>query len=138
MKIIVDTCIWSLALRRSNSAMHPTTHELKKLIEDSRVQMVGVIRQELLSGIVSSQQFLTLKTYLASFSDLLVTSEDYELAAEYFNQCRAKGIQGSAIDFLICAIALRNDLPIFTLDKDFESYALVLPLTLHAKNANSG
>lgn len=111
--------------------MHPPTQELQKLIEDSRVQMLWGIRQEFLSGIVSSAQFLILKTYLASFSDLPATSEDCELAAEYFNKCRAKGIQGSAIDFLICAMALRNDLPIFTLDKDFESYALVLPLTLH-------
>lgn len=131
MKIIVDTCIWSLALRRNDPNSHSTTIELRKLIEDSRVQMLGPIRQELLSGIPLHSQFLILKKYLAAFPDLPIATEDYELSAEYFNKCRAKGIQGSAIDFFICAVATRNDLPIFTNDKDFNTYARVIPVTFY-------
>jgi len=130
MKIIVDTCIWSLALHRKTIASQ-TTIELQKLIEDSRVQMIGPVRQELLSGVSSPIQFKKLKTYLSAFSDCSMTTKDHELAAEYFNACRAKGIQGSAIDFLICAIASQNKFSIFTTDKDFNLYARVLPITLH-------
>jgi len=43
-----------------------------------------------------------------------IKKEDYELAAELFNKCRAKGIQGSNTDFLICSIALKNDFYIYT------------------------
>lgn len=131
MKIIVDTCIWSLALRRHTVSSHSTTNELQKLIEDSRVQMIGPIRQELLSGIQSVSQFTKLKTYLSAFPDYTITTTDHELAAEYFNACRAKGIQGSGIDFLICAMAYRNKFPIFTTDNDFKLYARVIPVSFY-------
>jgi predicted nucleic acid-binding protein len=36
--------------------------------------------------------------------------------------CRAKGVQGSNSDFLICAVAINHQLPVFTLDRDFEMY----------------
>lgn len=51
MMILVDTSIWSLALRRRQSDMSPYARELVKLIGDTRVQMIGSIRQEILSGI---------------------------------------------------------------------------------------
>jgi len=54
-----------------------------------------------------------------------------ELAAEYFTALRAKGIQGSNTDFLICAAAARRDLPVLTTDKDFALYRTVVPLKLH-------
>jgi hypothetical protein len=39
---------------------------------------------------------------------------DYELAAEYYNTCMGNGIQGSQIDFLICALSVRNKFEIYT------------------------
>lgn len=131
MKVIADTCIWSLALRRQTQKPHPTTLELQKLIEDSRVQMIGPIRQELLSGISSASQFSKLKEYLLAFDDLNIQTEDYILAAEFFNQCRSKGVQGSFIDFIICALSKRHQLSIFTDDNDFKSYVKHLPIKLH-------
>jgi predicted nucleic acid-binding protein len=47
------------------------------------------------------------------------------------NQCRARGISGSAVDFLICAAAHRLKWAIFTTDLDFQRYASVLPLGLY-------
>jgi len=69
--------------------------------------------------------------YLDSFADLPILSEDYVEAARYFNLCRSKGIQGSNSDFLICAVSVRNDLPIYTTDKDFELFAKHIPLHLY-------
>ena len=52
MKIIVDTCVWSAALQKSNpNETDPLIVELKELIKEGRVQMIGPIRQELLSGV---------------------------------------------------------------------------------------
>jgi len=59
-----------------------------------------------------------------------VTFADYEEAATFFNRCRAKGIQGSNTDFLICAVAVRNEFPIFTTDADFIHFATVIPIKL--------
>jgi predicted nucleic acid-binding protein len=47
------------------------------------------------------------------------------------NICRAGGIAGSAIDFLICAIAQLRHWEVFTADGDFIRYRKVLPLRLY-------
>lgn len=131
MKVIVDTSIWSLALRRNpKSALEPV-HELRRLIHGHRVQMIGPIRQEILSGIRSESQFKKLRKHLESFPDLPLLTEDYVAAAQFFNLCRSKGIQGSNTDFLICAAALRNRFSIFTTDKDFELFSKYLEIVLH-------
>jgi predicted nucleic acid-binding protein len=131
MKILVDTCVWSLALRRNEAAERALVEELTELVTEVRVQLIGPIRQELLSGIKSKKQFNTLKKYLAAFPDLPLDSADFELAAEFFNVARGKGIQGSNTDYFICAVAHRHQLPIFTTDQDFERYASVLPIRLY-------
>jgi predicted nucleic acid-binding protein len=93
--------------------------------------MLGVIRQEILSGIRSESQFNNLKRHLESFPDLPILTEDYVEAARYFNLCRSKGIQGSNTDFLVCSVSVRNEMPIYTTDKDFELYSKLIPIRLH-------
>ena len=131
MKVIVDTSVWSLALRRSDSGNNRYASELKKLIKESRAQLVGPVRQELLNGIRHKKQFNSLKEHLRAFKDLELKTEDYELASEYFNKARRKGIQGSNTDFLICAISTRKKMPILTTDKDFENFQSVLSVELY-------
>lgn len=131
MKVLADTSVWSLALRRNKSKNLDITTELKHLIDDARVQMIGSIRQELLSGIKSLSQFNKLKQYLSAFPDLPLNEEAYELAAHFFNECRQEGIQGSNIDFLICSVSKLFDIPIFTTDKNFLQYKKLLPIKLH-------
>lgn len=126
--VLVDTSVWSLVLRRGQE--NDEAAVLSDLIDQSRVQMIGLIRQELLSGIKSQQQFKVLKEHLRSFPDLAIETETYELAAQFYNQCRGNGVQGSHIDFLICAVAASNDLEIYTLDQDFQAYAQHLPVHL--------
>lgn len=131
MMILVDTSVWSLALRRNLPESGPELLEFVELIKESRVQVIGPIRQEILSGIKDKAHFSKLREHLRSFPDLLLTSADYEQAAEYFNLCRGKGVQGSNTDFLICAVAVRHNLPIFTTDKDFSLFQAYLPIALH-------
>ena len=69
MKIIVDTCIWSLALRRGNNDAEPAVIALKELIHDARVQMMGPIRQEILSGIRTKSQFDRISGIMRAFPD---------------------------------------------------------------------
>jgi predicted nucleic acid-binding protein len=53
------------------------------------------------------------------------------MAAMASNRCRAKGIAMSAVDALLCAVALRKNLLIFTTDSDFKNYSRILALKLH-------
>ncbi|MCG8549443.1 MAG: hypothetical protein MI799_03460, partial [Desulfobacterales bacterium] len=85
MKIIIDTCVWSLALRRQkNITTSIEAKELEELIKEVRVQLIGPIRQEVLSGIKIKSQFEQLKKVLGFFPDLSLDSKDFELAAEYY------------------------------------------------------
>jgi hypothetical protein len=131
MNVVVDTFVWSLALRR-NTQNDATSivNILRDLIADGRIVLLGVIRQEVLSGIRYSEQFIRLRDYLRAFPDLELTTEDYELAAEFFNTCRSNGVQGSNTDFLLCAVAHRRGYSIFTTDKDFENFRLHIPVIL--------
>ena len=132
MNVLVDTSIWSLALRREVPMLHAATEALSELIRELRVKIIGPIRQELLSGIRSEKQFEELRLHLSAFPDLPIETPDYEKAAEFFNICRENGIQGSNTDFLICSVAHRRDLEIFTSDKDFIAFRKHLPIKLYS------
>ncbi len=132
MKVLVDTSFWSLALRRSSLLKTRLSFmNWMNLINEVRVAIIGPIRQELLSGISSQAQFETLKGKLQAFEDLPLKQQDYEQAAVFYNICRKSGIQGSHVDFLICAVAAGREIPIFTSDKDFFLYAKHLDVTIY-------
>jgi len=131
VKVLVDTSVWSLALRRRKKRDNDIASRLAMLVEDGLVAIIGPIRQELLSGIRERAQFERLREHLRAFPDTPLTVDDYEQAAAFSNDCRVRGIQGSNTDFLICATAVRNDFPIFTMDDDFSRFAEVLPIALH-------
>jgi len=138
MNVLPDTPIWSLAFRRRKRS--PTDQilvdELTELILEPPAVMIGPVRQEILSEITHASQFDKVKKRLEAFDDLTINTDDYERAAQLSNMCRGKGIQGSHIDFLICAVAERHDTSIFTTDDDFNQYAEHIPVTLH--NARMG
>ncbi len=131
MKVVVDTSVWSLALRRNppDEAVL-VVNQLRDLIADGRVVLVGAVRQEVLSGIRHLEQFTRLRDYLRAFPDIELTFEDYELAAEFYNICRTKGIQDANTDFLLCAVAYRRSYTILTTDKDFDSFLGNIPISL--------
>jgi len=131
MRVLVDTSVWSLALRRGGDAESEPVRQLRDLIADQRVQMIGPIRQEILSGVRDAEQFKELERRLSAFPDLPLTEEDHVTAARFFNLCRRKGVQGSNTDFLVCALAVRHRLEIFTTDKGFTQFARHLPIVLH-------
>jgi predicted nucleic acid-binding protein len=85
----------------------------------------------LLSGIKTDTQFEALRKTLRAFPDEPVETADHEAAAKFSNACRAEGIAISLTDILICAIAVRRGMSVFTTDPDFVRYARVVPLKLH-------
>jgi hypothetical protein len=134
MKILVDTSIWSLALRKKTLTIdeEKIVEEFKELIYELRVIIIGPILQELLSGISDLKKFENLRKQLSSFEDIELSRKDYEKAAEISNICRKKGIQGSHTDFLISSFAVNNKVKIFTTDKDFNHYQKIIKeISLH-------
>jgi predicted nucleic acid-binding protein len=129
LKVLVDTCVWSQALRHKT----PDIEVIKKLtglVQDNRAVLIGPIRQELLSGLPHPEQFARLKEVLDAFEDIPLEGPVFIKAAEFCNICRAHGIQGSTIDFLICAVAYTHELAIYSTDKDFIFFSKYLPIKL--------
>ena len=136
MNVLIDTSVWSLALRRKNESLNTNERflvaELSELIREGRARMIGLVRQELLSGIKATEQYEKLRLHLRSFPDEVVDTSDYEEAEKAGNRCRAKGVVVSIVDILLCAVANKRLWTIFTTDPDFSNYAKVLPLRIHA------
>ena len=135
MTVLVDTTIWSLALRRRPHKLSPEEKSLVEnwagLVTSGRAALTDPIRQEVLSGIRSEEVFEALHEKLSFFHCLHTFPGDYVQAARFFNLCRSHGVTSSHVDMLICAAAYRYDASIFTTDPDFPGYAKHLPIRLH-------
>ena len=133
--VLVDTPIWSLALRRTaadlNTREQLLTDALGELIRNGRAKIIGPVRQELLSGIRLNGAYRNLCDQLRAFDDPDLQIADYEEAARVHNQCRSRGVAGSPIDFLICAAAFRRGWQVFTIDQDFHHYAKAVSVKLY-------
>ncbi len=134
MRVLVDTTIWSIALRRRPAGRNDEEDRLdrawEELVREGRIVLLGLIRQEILSGIADRRQFERLRDDLAAFLDEIILTSDHVRAAEHFNRCRSAGVAGSPVDFLICAMSERLAVPIFTTDLDFAHFARHLPIRL--------
>jgi predicted nucleic acid-binding protein len=128
--ITVDTSALSMFFRRSKNQSAVVTKTVADLINQEKLVLFGIVRQELLSGIKHQAQFEKLEQLTQSLPLIIASHEDHVLAARYYNLCRAKGIQGSVTDFLICAMATRLNVLILTTDPDFVHYEKIIPIKL--------
>ena len=79
MRVLVDTSIWSLSLRRRSKGLAPKE---------------SILRDE--TGIRNDAQYGRLRDILRWFSDEPLAASDYELAAKLSNQCRAAAAMESS------------------------------------------
>lgn len=99
---------------------------LEELIREGRAQIIGPIRQELLTGIRDPERYRKLRDKLRDFQEPALDISSNEQAAHLSNLCRAQGISGSPVDFLVCAIAQQHRWQVFTTDRDFKNYAKII------------
>jgi len=122
MKVLVDTCIWSLALRRGSRAVLSLEERgllasLTRTVQSDDAVIIGPIRQEILSGISQSARFEKIRDALAAFPDERLISGDFEEAARLSNLCRSRGVASGGVDILLCAVSQRRNWIILTSDK---------------------
>lgn len=128
--VLVDTSVWSLALRRKRPAAGEVVETLARLVHEDRARMIGAVRQELLTGVSDPDVFERLARALNAYPDLPMDASDYVRAASFCNLCRCRGVQGSNTDYLLCAAAARHEIPIYTTDRDFQNFSAHLPIRL--------
>ena len=132
--VLVDTPIWSLALRRRavdlSTDDRRVTRVLYQLIQRGQVQLLGSTRQEVLSAIREDSVFQRIRDHLGDFPNVGLDERDYEEAARISNRCRRAGVAGSSIDMLMCSVSLRHGWEIFTTDHDFVHYQRIVRIRL--------
>jgi len=122
MKVLVDTCVWSLFLRRrKKGALNPEEQRLARLLSDAnldgRIAIIGPVRQEVLSGIRDKVQFRKTEQILEPFPDEDLTTTDYIEAARCYNLCRDRGVECGPVDILICTVAASRRFGVLTNDQ---------------------
>jgi hypothetical protein len=131
VKVIVDTSVWSLALRRDDPVRGREVELLQELIGGRDVVcLTGTILQETLQGFRSDERFKRLVRSLAPFPLVRLARADYVFAAEIRTICRSAGLQVGTMDAQIAAAAIRHHCSLLTTDRDFHRIAAHFPLDL--------
>jgi predicted nucleic acid-binding protein len=131
MTLLVDTSVWSLALRRDTQTTEPQVHHLKKALLGSEVIVTtGLVLQELLQGFLGPKAQTQIIERLAALPLLQPDRNDHISAAALRNTCRRAGIQLGTVDALIAQLCIRYDVMLLTTDKDFTHAAKHCPLRI--------
>jgi len=121
--VLVDTSVWSLALRRDVPVARPEVERLGQCLEEGRVVTTGLILQELLQGFQGPRAGDRIVGDFALLPLIMPEVQDHIAAAGLRNRCRRRGVQVGTIDALIAQLCIRHDLSLLTTDQDFAEMA---------------
>jgi len=131
MTVLVDTSVWSLALRKDGPADHPAVKKLQSFLLDTQnIVLIGIILQEILQGFKHEGTFTKVTTYLDAFPLLSLNRSDFVAAAKLRRQAASQGLILSTPDCQIAAAAIQHHCTLLTTDKDFSNLAQLVPLQL--------
>lgn len=129
MTLLVDTSVWSLALRRDVSVVTREVQALQRALDgDELIVTTGLVLQELLQGFAGPRARKDIIDRFAALPVITPDRRDHIDAAELRNVCRRKGLQIGTIDALLAQLCIRNGLTMLTTDKDFLLAASHCPL----------
>lgn len=129
MRVLVDTSLWSVALKPGRS--HPKAARLRHmLVTGDQIFLLGIILQEVLQGISDSSVAERVGKDLEPFDILRLERADYVEAARLYALCRSSGVTAGTVDCLIAVAAQRYDCFLFSLDQDFQAISAHFPLRL--------
>lgn len=133
MTLLVDTCVWSLALRRDGPRSEPELLALKNALPgDDVVVTTGLVLQELLQGFAGPKDQMQIIKSFAALRLIQPNRDDHIGAADIRNACRRSGVQLATIDALLIQLCIRHELTLLTTDQDFMHAAKHCPLLLWA------
>ena len=138
MTLLVDTSVWSLALRRDANAPEPEVQHLKDApLGADVVVTTGLVLQELLQGFVGAKAHEQIVERFAALAVIQPVREDHINAAALRNACRRAGVQLGTVDALLAQLCIANGLTLLTTDKDFLHAAKHCPLSVWPAKADA-
>lgn len=139
MTLLVDTSVWSLALRRDASVIVPEVQELKDaLLGTDVVVTTGLVLQELLQGFSGPKASAQIIERFAALPLLQPDRADHIAAAEIRNTCRRSGVQIGTVDAVLAQLCIRHDVVLLSTDNDFTLAAKHCPLRIWSPTARRG
>jgi len=125
--ILVDTSAWVEYLRGTGSPTSVRVRGYRDLTDE--LSITDVVVMELLAGADSPGAEQRVEAIAAGLPMLPVERVDYVEAAALFRRCRSGGETVRKLDdCLIAAVAIRNDVPVWHNDRDFDVLARHTPL----------
>jgi len=118
--LLVDTSVWSLALRRDVVGPQPEVRHLEQaLLGAQAVVTTGLVLQELLQGFSGPKARSQIIDRFSSFPLVQPDRQDHIDAAALRTTCRRAGVQIGTIDALLAQLCIRHQLTLLTTDQDF-------------------
>jgi predicted nucleic acid-binding protein len=131
MSLLVDTSVWSLALRRDAPPDVPEVRALRDALAGGEiVATTGVILQELLQGVVPERARTQIIETFTALEYLAPSREDHVAAAGVRNTLRSAGVPVGTTDALITHLAIAGGHTLLTADKDFQTASSHVSLRL--------
>lgn len=135
MTLLVDTSVWSLALRRDQAAATPEVDVLREALAGAdTVVTTGLVFQELLQGFSGPKAKRSIVERFGALPLLVPDREDHVAAADLRNACRRAGVQLGTIDALLAQLCIRHELRLLTTDRDFVHAARHCPLQVWTRS----
>lgn len=120
MMLLVDTSVWSLALRRDVVGAQPEVLYLEQaLVGSQTVVTTGLVLQELLQGFSGPKARAQIIDRFSSLPLVQPDRQDHVDAAALRTACRRGGVQIGTIDALLAQLCIRHHLTLLTTDRDF-------------------
>jgi predicted nucleic acid-binding protein len=117
MSLLVDTSVWSLALRRDAPQPAPEVEALRQaLLGTDQVLTTGLILQELLQGFAGPKNRELLLHHFSVLACVQPDRNDHMEAAEMRNACRRQGVQIGTIDALLIQLCCGHDITLLSTD----------------------
>lgn len=131
MTLLVDTSVWSLALRRDGSSSEPAVAALRQaLLGSESIVTTGLVLQELLQGFSGPRDAAAIVDHFRALPMVQPDKQDHIAAAEVRNVCRRSGVQIGTIDALLIQLCGRHELTLLSTDQDFRHAARHVPFKL--------
>ena len=115
-RVLIDTCGWVDFLRSGGGMLGD---EVERAMVEDRACLCSVSVAELLQGVKGQKEKRQLEMLFDSVPLLDVEPADWLSAGQALQALRIKGFQIPLTDALIAAVAIRNGLPVLTVDKHF-------------------
>ena len=114
--ILADTTVWIEFFRTRSK----TGDMLESLIKEGSVWLCGTVLFEILQGVKTEEEKSNVLEMLSDLPYVEMSQSLWQKASEISASLRKKGLNLPLSDILIAAVAIRNNLSVFTLDIHFE------------------